>query len=80
MDNYEGSRTLDDLKNYLTLKISEHSLLSSATTENSETAEEIPTDETDDDMVSKQTLTDIFYLIFAQFPSCGFVFRLNHSS
>lgn len=80
MDNYEGSRTLDDLKNYLTLKISEHSLLSSATTENSETAEEIPTDETDDDMVSKQTLTDIFYLIFAQFLSCGFVFRLNHSS
>ena len=47
MDSYEGSRSLDDLKNYLTLKISEHSLLSSATTENSETAEEIPSDELD---------------------------------
>ncbi|CAH3184803.1 unnamed protein product [Porites lobata] len=47
VDSYEGSRSLDDLKNYLTLKISEHSLLSSATTENSETAEEIPSDELD---------------------------------
>jgi len=42
---------LDDLKNYLTLKISEHSLLSSATTENSETAEEVPSEDTDADMV-----------------------------
>ena len=47
MDSYEGSRSLDDLKNYLTLKISEHSLLSSATAENSETAAEIPSDELD---------------------------------
>ena len=51
MDNYEGSRSLDDLKNYLTMKISEHSLLSSATTENSETAEEIPSDDIDADVV-----------------------------
>ena len=47
MDSYEGSRSLDDFKNYSTLKISEHSLLNSATTENSETAEEIPSDELD---------------------------------
>ena len=50
MDSYEGSRSLDDLKNYLTLKISEYSLLSSATTENSESAEEIPSDTADSDM------------------------------
>ena len=49
MDSYEGSRSLDDLKNYLTLKISEHSLLSSATTENSETAEEIPSEEEEEE-------------------------------
>lgn len=59
MDSYDGSRSLDDLKNYLTLKISEHSLLSSATTENSETAEEVPSDDTDADMVKK-----IYELIF----------------
>lgn len=47
VDRYEGPRSLDDLKNYLTLKISEHSLLSSAITENSESAEEIPSDATD---------------------------------
>ena len=50
MDSYEGSRSLDDLKNYLTLKISEHSLLSSATTENSESAEEVPYEAFDSDM------------------------------
>jgi len=50
VDSYEGSRSLDDLKNYLTLKISEYSLLSSATTENSESAEEIPSDIADSDM------------------------------
>ena len=33
---------IDDLKIYLTLKISEHSLLISAITENGESAEEIP--------------------------------------
>ena len=56
MDSYEGPRSLDDLKNYLTLKISEHSLLSSAITENSETAEEIPSDDVEADMVRKETL------------------------
>ena len=35
---------IDDLKIYLTLKISEHSLLSSAITENGESAEEIPSE------------------------------------
>jgi len=53
VDSYEGSRSLDDLKNYLTLKISEYSLLSSATTENSESAEEIPSDIADSDMQIK---------------------------
>lgn len=52
MDHYEGPRSLDDLKNYLTLKISEYSLLSSAITENSETAEEIPSDDAEADMVA----------------------------
>lgn len=52
VDHYEGPRSLDDLKNYLTLKISEHSLLSSAITENSETAEEIPSDDAEADMVT----------------------------
>lgn len=47
VDRYEGTRSLDDLKNYLTLKISEHSLLSSAITEKSESAEEVPSDATD---------------------------------
>lgn len=58
VDNYDGSRSLDDLKNYLTLKISEHSLLSSATTENSETAEEVPSEDTDADMIKPFQLTD----------------------
>ncbi|XP_068736840.1 thioredoxin domain-containing protein 5-like isoform X2 [Montipora capricornis] len=48
VDIYEGPRSLDDLKNYLTLKISEHSLLSSATTDNSESAEEVPSDDDPD--------------------------------
>ena len=48
MDIYEGPRSLDDLKNYLTLKISEHSLLSSATTDNSESAEEVSSDDDPD--------------------------------
>ena len=48
MDIYEGPRSVDDLKNYLTLKISEHSLLSSATTDNSESAEEVPSDDDPD--------------------------------
>ena len=56
MDSYEGGRSLDDLKNYLTPKISEHSLLSSATTENSETAEEIPSDSSDTDMQVQRNL------------------------
>lgn len=62
MDNYEGSRLLDDLKNYLTLKISEHSLLSSAATENSETAGEIPSDETDADLVRTHATWEWEYL------------------
>ena len=52
MDSYGGSRALDDLKNYVTLKISEHSLLiSSATTKDSEKAEEVPSDTSHADMV-----------------------------
>ena len=47
MDIYEGPRSLDDL-NYFTLKISEHSLLSSATTDNSESAEEVSSDDDPD--------------------------------
>lgn len=58
VDHYEGPRSLDDLKNYLTLKISEHSLLSSAITENSETAEEIPSDDAEADMIKPFQLTD----------------------
>ena len=54
MDKYEGSRSLDDLKNYLTLKISEHSLLSSATTENSESAEEIPSEASESDIQASE--------------------------
>ena len=56
VDKYEGSRSLDDLKNYLTLKISEHSLLSSATTENSESAEEIPSEASDTDMQASEEI------------------------
>ena len=56
MDKYEGSRSLDDLKNYLTLKISEHSLLSSATTENSDSAEEIPSEASDTDMQASEEI------------------------
>ena len=37
-------RSKKDLNIYLTLKISEHSLLSSAMTENGESAEEIPSE------------------------------------
>ena len=54
VDKYEGSRSLDDLKNYLTLKISEHSLLSSATTENSESAEEIPSEASESDIQASE--------------------------
>ena len=69
VDRYEGTRSLDDLKNYLTLKISEHSLLSSAITEKSESAEEIPSDATDmETQVIKRTFqtgtTSLFTMRF----------------
>ena len=37
-------RAIDDLKIYLTLILSEHSLLTSAITENGESVEEIPSE------------------------------------
>lgn len=69
VDRYEGTRSLDDLKNYLTLKISEHSLLSSAITEKSESAEEVPSDATDmETQVIKRTFqtgnTSLFTMRF----------------
>ena len=43
-ESLHAPRAIDDLKIYLTLKISEHSLMCSAITENGESAEEIPSE------------------------------------
>ncbi|EDO34590.1 predicted protein [Nematostella vectensis] len=49
VDRYSGMRSLEDLKNYVKLKIAEHGLLSTVTTDKSETAEEVPPTDTDMD-------------------------------
>ena len=69
MDSYEGPRTLEGLKNYVQVKIAEHSLLSTVSTDKSKSAEKVPPSEPlEEDMVKKSAL------------SCSRILHVSHSA